>query len=337
MNSRSTRTATLDQTTAMCRPCCASNVRLLLSWRPGRLRTRGGSCREVRSDMVRGVWYPNGEVCGYSRGEDISVPILRDSQGLQVPCQGVKICPNVDLAIVSQPHMRATQETLRQTLASDREIYLQHTSPSRDVFEKTAALIAALRKEGCPAPRQEDTLFDSDEEEVQEARQEYQVKHWCGYVPKFSHVTASSSVHIVSTANPSSSMSCPQKNVITPEGRHTKTIISMRLLGMVYNAIYLGAIFDGDEEEIESTENAAVELGFGPRVDCTTFYNNLAQIEQNQSTYTLLLNYGRIRQSPPTYRRLPSTSGNSTANRDASVSNLSWRIELIEGIDRLNG
>ncbi|KAJ7861200.1 hypothetical protein B0H14DRAFT_2576152 [Mycena olivaceomarginata] len=34
---------------------------------------------------------------------------------------------------------------------------------------------------------------------------------------------------------------------------------------------------DGDEEEIESIENAAVELGFGPRVDCTTVYNFSAQ------------------------------------------------------------
>ncbi|KAF8163879.1 hypothetical protein K438DRAFT_1775788 [Mycena galopus ATCC 62051] len=82
-----------------------------------------------------------------------------------------------------------------------------------------------------------------------------------------------------------------------------------------YNTIYLAAIFNGDKEEIESIGNAAVELGFGKRVDCCTiFYNNLAQIEQNQSTKTdlhnnrFVSNYGRIRKSP-TYRRLPSTSG----------------------------
>jgi hypothetical protein len=98
--------------------------------------------------------------------------------------QGVKICPNVDLAIVSQPHTHTTQEALRQTLAGDREIHLQHTSPSRDVFQKTAALIAALRKQDCPAPRQEETLFDSNKEVAQEARQEYQAKNHQGYVPK---------------------------------------------------------------------------------------------------------------------------------------------------------
>ncbi|KAF8180466.1 hypothetical protein K438DRAFT_1938207 [Mycena galopus ATCC 62051] len=65
----------------------------------------------------------------------------------------------------------------------------------------------------------------------------------------------------------------------TTQGCQAKTIISMCLLGMVST---IAAIFDGDQEEIVSTENATVELGFGPRVDCCTiFYNNLAQVEQN--------------------------------------------------------
>lgn len=51
--------------------------------------------------------------------------------------QGVKICPQVDLALVSQPHTQATREILKQALALDREIRLQHTSPSRDIFQKT--------------------------------------------------------------------------------------------------------------------------------------------------------------------------------------------------------
>ncbi|KAF8162053.1 hypothetical protein K438DRAFT_1776129 [Mycena galopus ATCC 62051] len=38
-----------------------------------------------------------------------------------------------------------------------------------------------------------------------------------------------------------------------------------------YNIIYLAAILDGHKEEIESIEKAAVELGFGTRVDCITF------------------------------------------------------------------
>ncbi|KAF8180474.1 hypothetical protein K438DRAFT_1768379 [Mycena galopus ATCC 62051] len=34
-----------------------------------------------------------------------------------------------------------------------------------------------------------------------------------------------------------------------------------------YNSIYLASFFDGDKEEIESIENAAIKLGLGPGVD----------------------------------------------------------------------
>ncbi|KAJ7798964.1 hypothetical protein B0H14DRAFT_2617455 [Mycena olivaceomarginata] len=101
---------------------------------------------------------------------------------------------------------------------------------------KTAALIAALRKEGCPAPRQEETLFDSDEEEAQEARQEYQAKNRWGYVPKvltcdgrlqFSH--SFDGQPIIKTSNKDHYF-----NASIGDGS--------------YDTIYLVAIFDGDEE-----------------------------------------------------------------------------------------
>jgi hypothetical protein len=44
-----------------------------------------------------------------------------------------------------------------------------------------------------------------------------------------------------------------------------------------YDLAYLEALFSGDEEDVSYIEEAAIGLGFGPLVECTTVCNASAQ------------------------------------------------------------
>jgi hypothetical protein len=44
-----------------------------------------------------------------------------------------------------------------------------------------------------------------------------------------------------------------------------------------YDLSYLEAIFAGDDEEVAYIEEAAIGLGFGPLIDCTTVCNPSSQ------------------------------------------------------------
>jgi len=79
--------------------------------------------------------------------------------------QGVKVCPMSDLASIKVIHICASREDIKKQLGRDRQQKLDLASPTRDVFEKTLALISALQKNGCPGPLYEPT-FMSPEEEV---------------------------------------------------------------------------------------------------------------------------------------------------------------------------
>ncbi|KAF8146778.1 hypothetical protein K438DRAFT_1780615 [Mycena galopus ATCC 62051] len=101
--------------------------------------------------------------------------------------------------------------------------------------------------------------------------------------------------------------------------------------GISYNTIYLAAILDGHKEEIESIEKAAVELGFGPGVDCTVppstttwhrlsridLHNNLVQAARILTTQFRLIVAFNLRQdtkittNPP---GVPSTSRSMIRN-----------------------
>jgi hypothetical protein len=98
--------------------------------------------------------------------------------------QGVKICPQVNRSQITQPHHHATRALLQERLRNDRQARLDVASPSRDVFQKTAALVAALRKLGCTAPLCEETTFDSDEEEARDSLILHRKRNQRGYVPK---------------------------------------------------------------------------------------------------------------------------------------------------------
>ncbi|KAJ7018082.1 hypothetical protein C8F04DRAFT_1199503 [Mycena alexandri] len=79
--------------------------------------------------------------------------------------QGVKICPHSDVDNLTVPHTSASRANIQTWLRQDREDRLQYASPSKDIFCRTAAYLAALRKLGCSRPSVEETLFSESEEE----------------------------------------------------------------------------------------------------------------------------------------------------------------------------
>ncbi|KAJ7710725.1 hypothetical protein B0H17DRAFT_1173621 [Mycena rosella] len=220
--------------------------------------------------------YSKGEPRGHSKkGEEVIVPFLRDANDDLVPCkvkhatcQGAKVCPKVDLDSITHPHTSASLATLSETLALNRDIRLQHASPTRDVFQKTAAFIAALRKQGCPAPHQE-TYFDSDEEEEQLAKEEHHRKIRRGYVP--SVVTCDGRLEFSHSFNGHPVIKCEHYSKTNNKDHYFNASIN----DGSFDVNYLTTAFEEDQEEIDYIENAAhaLALGFGPRVECTTVCN----------------------------------------------------------------
>ncbi|KAJ6580689.1 hypothetical protein B0H19DRAFT_1060427 [Mycena capillaripes] len=160
--------------------------------------------------------------------------------------KGVKICPHVNQLKIREPHSHATRALLQQRFRDDRQARIDGASLSRVVFQKTAALVAALRKLGCSAPLCEETIFESDEEEVHEAlvfhckRNQRGCEHYSKQINKDHYLNTSIS-----------------------DGS--------------YELSYLEAIFAGDDEEVSYIEEAAIGLGFGLLVDCTTVCNTSSQ------------------------------------------------------------
>ncbi|KAJ6585422.1 hypothetical protein B0H19DRAFT_927021 [Mycena capillaripes] len=247
-----------------------------------------GSCVEYPETSVAGVghlfqlentaegWmmltlnfaYSLGPPKGYSKlGNEVHVSVLTGRDGFTVPCrvkqttcQGSKICPQVDRTRMIEPHESATREMLKERLRNDRDARVQTASPSRDIFQKTAALISALRKLGCTAPLQEETIVESDEEEDFEKLIFQRTEHRRGYVP----------------------------NVETCQGRlqlcehyskqnNKEHYVNTTILDGSYDLRYLEALFSNDDEEVDQIEDAAFHLGFGPRSQCTNVCNSSSQ------------------------------------------------------------
>ncbi|KAJ7679908.1 hypothetical protein B0H17DRAFT_1138922 [Mycena rosella] len=143
--------------------------------------------------------YSKGEPHGHSRsGEEVNVPFLTDAN-----------------------------------LYPAKDIQLQHASPTRDIFHKTGAFIAALRKQRCPAPRQEETYFDSDEEEEQLAKEEHQAKIRRGYVPSIATCEGSSTCEHYSKTN------------------NKDHYFNASINDGSFDVNYLTAVFEENQEEID--------------------------------------------------------------------------------------
>ena len=96
--------------------------------------------------------------------------------------QGAKVCANADMQEAAQVHTEASREKIAERLSKDRDQRHSSTSPTRDVFQRTASLIAALRKLGCGRALHETTLFTPTELHKNQMVQELQETYRRGYV-----------------------------------------------------------------------------------------------------------------------------------------------------------
>lgn len=70
---------------------------------------------------------------------------------------------------------------VRERLQVDRDLRLEYASPSRDVFVRTSAYLAALRKLGCGRPRWDFTCLTPAEQEQREIQQQFEMQVGRGY------------------------------------------------------------------------------------------------------------------------------------------------------------
>lgn len=201
--------------------------------------------------------------------------------------QGSKVCPQVDHEEMTEPHTHATRALLRQRLRNDREARISGTSPSRDVFLRTSALISAFRKKGCPAPLCEETIYDSDEEEARDTMVLHRQQSQRGYVPK--EPTCEGRLQLsydyrqqpyikyVSRRLINASTDFFQRCEHYSKHNNKTHYINMSISDGSYDLSYLEALFAGDDDAVCEIEEGAIELGFGPMVQCTTVCNASSQ------------------------------------------------------------
>ncbi|KAJ7838385.1 hypothetical protein B0H14DRAFT_3700171 [Mycena olivaceomarginata] len=187
-------------------------------------------------------------------GREVFFKVMVDREGNEVlctesysTCQGVKICPYADVDTLSESHTVASLALIQSCLRRDREQRLEIASPSKDIFQRTAAYITALRKLGCSRPLVEPTPLSAEEAEEKETRELYwsQVKR--GHRPKEG--------------------TCEGKLLFSYDSHHQPP----------YDLNYIEAVLNNDQEEVQQIEQAAFDLGYGLTVECSTVSNASSQ------------------------------------------------------------
>lgn len=89
------------------------------------------------------------------------------------PGHGSKVCPHSDKELLSLPHVSATRADVKERLKNDRDLRLESSSPSKDVFMRTVAYVAALQKLGCRRPLSEETFLLASEDEERQTQALY--------------------------------------------------------------------------------------------------------------------------------------------------------------------
>ncbi|KAJ7256436.1 hypothetical protein C8J57DRAFT_1235810 [Mycena rebaudengoi] len=152
-----------------------------------------------------------------------------------------------------------SRQLLQTRLLNDRESRMEGTSPSRDVFRKTAALFSALKRMGCSAPLQEETTFESDEEDAQNNLSLYRSQNRRGYEPAAPSCDGRLQFNYDYKQSPF--ICCEHYSKNTNKDHYINTAIA----DGSYDIQYLEALFINDEEEIYEIEESAVKLAFDHR------------------------------------------------------------------------
>ncbi|KAJ6463274.1 hypothetical protein C8R47DRAFT_992713 [Mycena vitilis] len=191
-------------------------------------------------------------------------PLLVDEHNVSVPCkkshatcQGIKACPFSDIATLTgdeHAHTSATRDDVALRMAADRESRQRLSSPQRDIFDKTAAYINAIREVGCRRPLQQQTLRTGEELRDFTTHQALKEDLQRGYsAPK----TCEGRIHYSS--------------------RNPDHMVDFGIQNAGFDMDYIAAYFTGNTEEVSRIEQAAAAQDRGPLAVCTTIRNFSAQ------------------------------------------------------------
>ncbi|KAJ6549305.1 hypothetical protein DFH09DRAFT_1281487 [Mycena vulgaris] len=184
--------------------------------------------------------HPGGQTVA---GKEVKIKLLVSSE----TGQGSKVCPYSDKELLSLPHTSASREDVKERLQNDRDDRLQTSSPSKDVFHRTVGYLAAVQKLGCSRPISEQTFLSATEEEERYARELYLFQAQRGYRMKDGI--------------------CEGRIVFDYDDNECP------ISSGAYDIDYIEAVITGDEQEASRIEDSARDLGYGPRVECTTVWN----------------------------------------------------------------
>ncbi|KAJ7149249.1 hypothetical protein C8R43DRAFT_888121 [Mycena crocata] len=213
-------------------------------------------------DPALNIAYSRGGRMGQTvSGASVQCRLLVNSEdGSLVPCSERH-------TTCDTPHVKASREDVSERLQKDREDRLQYVSPSRDIFLKTSAYIAAVQKLGCARPLAESTNFSATEEEEREAQELYLFQTQRGYRMKEGLCEGRIVFDYGDDGRPY--ISCEHYNAQTSKDHlHDYSVGTGS-----YHLEYIDAVFSGDEREINQIEEAVLGFGYGPLADCSTVSN----------------------------------------------------------------
>ncbi|KAJ8090954.1 hypothetical protein PM082_024878 [Marasmius tenuissimus] len=181
--------------------------------------------------------------------------------------QGVKVCPYYDPEERSLSHSQVSRKLLHERLEEEQDARLITSSPSRDIFERTSAYIAAIVRNGCRSVVHESTHYNSNEDSVRGNLKEHihiiqrgrdRIEGKCDGRIVFAYSFSGAPV-----------VKCEHHSSAANRDHFYDSGISDCGL----NLEYLEAVLCEDQEEIDHIESAVASLGYGPKISCRNTAN----------------------------------------------------------------
>ncbi|THU76535.1 hypothetical protein K435DRAFT_704653 [Dendrothele bispora CBS 962.96] len=200
----------------------------------------------------------------YSRGSPggqdrrtLTTPLLVKSTGEPVECKVTT-------------HTCTLMEQLQDRLRQELEEQTQLPSPSKDVFNRTAAYISAIRQTGCLSVAYEETHYNSVEAAAQERLLEHRTEMQRGY-SKPNACKGRLLFSCLFDGRPV--VKCEHYSGLENKDHFFDSSVG----NGGYDLDYLEAVLCEDQEEIDRIELQAAALGYGPRTKCRTITNFSSQ------------------------------------------------------------
>ncbi|KAG6917541.1 hypothetical protein DXG01_002177 [Tephrocybe rancida] len=166
--------------------------------------------------------------------------------------------------------MASTRDDIHERLKHDLDLRISNSSPTRDIFEKTAALIATYRQLGCTALQHEKTLLTESEQLHQRESEKRHFKMSRGYL-SLSQTKMCEGRLLLQYSDEE------QPYILCEHYERSSRDHYIQYLDGSYDVDYLEAYFNEDNEEMDRIEEGALGLGYGPLADCTNIANSSSQ------------------------------------------------------------